>query len=179
MPFLPGIGPFSESVATSLVLKQMAEQDAPSYADHLCAVSYIDTPRKKCDVAIGVSPNWEWCIEIKLLRLLGDNGKPNDNMLMHILSPYEEHRSALTDCAKLLASGLPGRKAILIYGFSSETWPLGPAIDAFEALASAHHAIGSRNVCEFKELVHPVHAEGAVFGWELGVASEDMANGSG
>jgi len=27
---------------------------------------------------------------------MGDNGKPNDNMLMHILSPYPAHRSALT-----------------------------------------------------------------------------------
>ena len=26
--------------------------------------------------------------EVKMLRLMGDNGKPNDNMLMHILSPY-------------------------------------------------------------------------------------------
>lgn len=32
---------------------------------------------------------------------LGDNGKPNDNMIMHILSPYPDHRSALTDCSKL------------------------------------------------------------------------------
>jgi hypothetical protein len=37
-----------------------------------------------------------------MLRLMGDNGKPNDNMLMHILSPYPSHRSALTDCQKLL-----------------------------------------------------------------------------
>jgi hypothetical protein len=33
-----------------------------------------------------------------MLRLLGDNGKLNDNMLMHVLSPYQAHRSALTDC---------------------------------------------------------------------------------
>ena len=52
-----------------------------------------------------------------MLRLMGDNGKPNDNMLMHILSPYPNNRSALTDCVKLLESGLPGRKAVVIYGF--------------------------------------------------------------
>jgi hypothetical protein len=39
-----------------------------------------------------------------MLRLMGDNGKPNDNMLMHILSPYPAHRSAVTDCAKLVRS---------------------------------------------------------------------------
>jgi hypothetical protein len=48
---------------------------------------------------------------------MGDNGKPNDNMLMHILSPYPSHRSALTDCQKLAASGFSGSLAILIYGY--------------------------------------------------------------
>ena len=33
-----------------------------------------------------------------MLRFMGDNGKLNDNIVMHILSPYPEHRSALTDC---------------------------------------------------------------------------------
>jgi len=45
---------------------------------------------------------------VKMLRLMGDNSKPNDNMLMHILSPYPSHRSALTDCQKLAASGFQG-----------------------------------------------------------------------
>jgi hypothetical protein len=66
---------------------------------------------------------------------MGDNGLPNDNMLMHILSPYPEHRSALTDCKKLKASGLEGRKAILIYGYECEQRPMELAIAAFETLA--------------------------------------------
>jgi hypothetical protein len=44
-------------------------------------------------------------VEVKMLRLMGDNGKPNDNMLMHILSPYPDDNSALTDCQRLAASG--------------------------------------------------------------------------
>ncbi len=44
-----------------------------------------------------------------MLRLMGDNGKANDNMLMHILSPYPSHRSALTDCEKLLGAWLAGQ----------------------------------------------------------------------
>jgi hypothetical protein len=31
----------------------------------------------------------------KLLRHVGDNGKHNDNMLMHILSPYAQHHSGV------------------------------------------------------------------------------------
>jgi hypothetical protein len=34
---------------------------------------------------------WGWAIEVKMLRLMGDNGKLNDNMVMHILSPYPAH----------------------------------------------------------------------------------------
>ena len=41
-----------------------------------------------------------------MLRFLGDNGKPNDNILMHVLSPYPQHRSALTDCEKLARSSV-------------------------------------------------------------------------
>ena len=44
--------------------------------------------RQKCDLCVGTPLTWEWAVEIKMLRLMGDNGKPNHNMLMHILSPY-------------------------------------------------------------------------------------------
>jgi hypothetical protein len=64
-------------------------------------ISYPGGTRQKCDVCVGVAPGWDWALEIKMLRLMGDNGKPNDNMLMHILSPYPADRSALTDCSKL------------------------------------------------------------------------------
>lgn len=106
-----------------------------------------------------------------MLRILGDNGRPNDNILMHILSPYPGHRSALTDCSKLMNSGLSGRKAILIYGFESEDWPLAPALDAFEVLAKARVGLGPREGSEFGGLVHPVHRAGQVVGWELGPSS--------
>ena len=102
-----------------------------------------------------------------MLRLMGDNGKPNDNILMHILSPYPAHRSALTDCAKLLNSGLAGRKAILIYGYDYPQWPMDPAIDAFEALATRAADLSARHQATFSELVHSVHQVGRVFGWEL------------
>jgi hypothetical protein len=49
-------------------------------------------------VCLGGPAPWEWAIEVKMLRFMGDNGKLNDNIVMHILSPYPEHRSALTDC---------------------------------------------------------------------------------
>ncbi len=98
---------------------------------------------------------------------MGDNGLPNDSMLMHILSPYPEHRSALTDCAKLTASSLGKRKAILIYAFEHEGWPAEHAIGAFETLARSRGAEGPRHAAGFSGLVHPIHTRGWVFAWEL------------
>lgn len=165
-PFQPGIGPHTESAATALVMTELAEAKPGLYEQHTLNVPYKNA-RKKCDVCLGTSPDWEWSVEVKLLRFLGDNGQPNDNILMHILSPYPEHRSALTDCEKLLASGLHGRKAILIYGFDSDEWPLHPAIDAFETLAGTRARIGPRCEVRFSGLVHPIHSRGQVFAWEI------------
>ena len=105
-----------------------------------------------------------------MLRLMGDNGKPNDNMLSHILSPYPTFRSALTDCTKLATSKLQGRRAVLIYGFDYTDLPMDPAIEAFELLAAARVRLGQRVVAGYSELVHPVHQAGRVFGWEIGEA---------
>src|SRR5262249_32309420 len=123
--------------------------------------------RQKCDLCIGSSPNWEWAVEVKMLRLMGDNGKPNDNMLMHILSPYPNDRSALTDWVKLVNSGADGRKAIVIYGFDYPGRPMDPAIAAFEVLAARWVTLNARAVGEYSDLVHPVHRAGRVFGWEI------------
>jgi hypothetical protein len=98
---------------------------------------------------------------------MGDNGKPNDNMLMHILSPYPNDRSALTDCIKLVESNLEGRKAIIIYGFDYPRLAMDPAIEAFELLAARWVSLGTRAVGEYSNLVHHVHRTGRVFGWEV------------
>ena len=88
-------------------------------------------------------------------------------MLMHIFSPYPEHRSAITDADKLLNSGFPSRKAILIYAFDYVEWPMAIAIDAFETLASTRVNLSARQSASFKGLVHPIHTDGAVFAWEI------------
>jgi hypothetical protein len=102
-----------------------------------------------------------------MLRLMGDNGKSNDNMLMHILSPYPGHRSAVTDCEKLLTSGLRGRKAVVIYGYDYDSWPMDPAIEAFEVLARSRVSLSNPVVAEVSGLAHPVHQRERVFGWGI------------
>lgn len=158
--YSPGIGPHTESRTIELVLEQLAWHD---HSVPRTSVPYPCASRQKCDLVL----EGEWAVEVKMLRFLGDNGKPNDNILMHILSPYPAHRSALADCMKLRSSGFAERLAILIYGYDYAAWPMDPAVEAFEALAMRSVELGTRTVAAFSHLVHPVHQEGRVFGWEV------------
>lgn len=161
--FQPGIGPHNESETISLAL---AESSAGF--DGVCLereVPYPAIARSRCDLVIDEDPGW--AVEIKLLRLLGDNGLKNDNMLMHILSPYPVDHSALTDCAKLLHSGFEERKAIVIIGYDYDKLPMVPTILAFELLASSEVGLMPARPAPFNDLIHPVHRRGAVFGWEI------------
>ncbi len=128
-------------------------------------VPYPRSRRIKCDVHL--RGDSDWAIEVKLLRRLGDNGKPNDNILMHILSPYAQDRSAVTDCVKLAQSGFAARQAVVIIGFEYGEWPLQPAVKAFERIASDLVNLRPCVPARFTGLVHPVQKEGAVFAWEV------------
>lgn len=166
--YAPGIGAFPEAQAVALVAKALAKTRPTQYLDRLALnVGYPTAPRQRCDLCIGTPENWDWVIEIKMLRFLGNNGKLNDNILMHILSPYPKHRSALTDSLKLARSGFRARKALLVYGFDYEDWPLEPAITALEILASAHVKLSRRTSAQISGLVHPVHTRGSVSAWEI------------
>lgn len=165
--FQPGVGPHTESATVELVVREMQNRDASEYGEARMGMPYPASPRQRCDLCLGTGDALTWAIEVKMLRLMGDNGKLNDNMLMHILSPYPQHRSALSDCAKLRDSGFEARKGILIYGYGYPGWPLGPAIEAFETLASRNGRLGAREEAAFDGLIHPVHQAGSVAAWEL------------
>jgi hypothetical protein len=168
VPFQPGIGPHSEAQTIDLIVGELSRKKPEAYSGKLhTGVKYPRLPRQKCDLCVGQPGQWEWVIEVKMLRMLGDNGKVNDNMLMHVLSPYPQHRSALTDCEKLLRSEFDARFGILIYGYESEEWPLDPAIAAFERLAQHRVGLGERITANFSGLIHPVHSYGAVYGWTI------------
>lgn len=177
LPYRPGIGPHTEKQAVRLIADALSAIKPETYGNrtHL-EVPYPKLPRSRCDLCIGSPPHWDLCVEIKMLRLMGDNGKPNDNMLMHILSPYPPHRSAVTDCRKLAESGLEARLGIVIFGYEYDGWPLSAAINAFESLAGQTVTLGERNEASFAGLIHPVHRHGRVFGWEIsGIVEQPVA----
>ena len=126
-----------------MVVEELQRLFSERYEDKLTLnVPYPEASRQKCDLCIGSAPNWEWAIEVKMLRRMGDNGKPNDNILMHILSPYPQDRSALTDCSKLIESGFSGRKAVVIYGYDYPEFSMDLAIQAFEILSRSTVQLG-------------------------------------
>jgi hypothetical protein len=164
--YQPGIGPHPETETVKLVAGRLASDQPSIYGTYELGRRYPSAPRQKCDWTFG-SP-LSWAVEVKMLRLMGDNGKPNDNMLMHILSPYPAHRSALTDIDKLATSGFNCRMAILIYGYDYPEWTMSPTIEAFEALAGRGPPhLSHRCSSSFDGLVHPIHRSGQVVTWEI------------
>jgi hypothetical protein len=159
--YRPGIGPHTERETITLAMAAWSPMLPPFRRE----VPYPSNPRTRCDVVVDGTPGW--AIELKLLRLLGDNGKLNDNMVMHILSPYPAHRSALTDGAKLVASGFPQRKALVVFGYDYPGWPMDAAIDALRVLMRERMRTRGCEPASFDDLVHPVHKRGRAFGWEL------------
>ena len=165
-PYRAGIGPHPETEALKLIAHDLSASNQARYGSLQLGAPYPGLSRQRCDLVIGAPPCW--AIEVKMLRLFGDNGKLNDNMLMHILSPYPAHRSALTDVSKLSRSAFPCRLGVLIYGFDYDNWPMDPAIEAFERLAGEIAPLLGSCQARFGGLVHPVHQQGRVYTWEIG-----------
>src|SRR5689334_12501595 len=117
LAFSPGIGPHSVVETYSLMMSEARRASPERYLEVHAPVPYPANPRQKCDARIGL-PQGSLYVEGKLLRLKGDNGLPKDNMLMHILSPYPHHRSALSDCMKLARSAFDGHKGIVMVGYA-------------------------------------------------------------
>jgi hypothetical protein len=100
--YAPGIGPHHENTAVQLIVAEMRSSQ-PGMYESARPIAYPSNPRSKCDLAIGQGP--EWPIEVKMARGYGDNGKQDASYLKDLISPYPQDRSALTDSAKLRASG--------------------------------------------------------------------------
>lgn len=158
-----GIGSFTEDETVDLVLAEFPNNWENCQFHR--SVSYPHNKRSKCDLLIS-TPDYDLYVEIKLMRILGNNAKLNDNITMHILSPYPKHRSALTDVSKLNNSGFEGKKAIAIFGYDPDDYPMIEMMHCFEKLAE-DSLIKPPIIYDFTGLVHPVHQQGKIYGWLL------------
>src|ERR1700694_4257957 len=69
--YQPGIGPHPETQAVALVVAELPQLSPQRYGDRVKEnVAYPSAQRQKCDVCIGNSGEWEWSIEVKMLRMM-------------------------------------------------------------------------------------------------------------
>jgi hypothetical protein len=112
-----------------------------------------------------------WALEFKIARPFGDNGKDAEDWSVNLLHPYIGNTSSLGDCMKLLKLNMPERKAVVVIGYEHDPTqkPLAPLVDSFEILAERIMKIklGPRETENRKNLIHPVHQQVTVYGWEV------------
>jgi hypothetical protein len=157
--FKPGIGPFGEADAVRAALGWLKSSKPDAYR--------AAATKRLPDLLI---PG-EWAVELKVVRPFGDNGLPAEHWSENVLHPYPGNTSSLGDCLKLIGSRLAERKAVVIFGYehTPEQVPVSPAVQGFELLARellglnlshSEHAMRTG-------LIHPVHQQLRVFGYEV------------
>ena len=159
--YKPGIGPHTETATINLVVNELKKDKFYTKIER--EIKYPNS-RKSCDLKFSIN-NKILFSEVKMMRIMGDNNKANDNIFMHIFSPYEKQNSALTDGLKLLKSGFDGEKSIIIYGYDYDDFPIEKTISLFEKTTKDFFNISERYSASFEKLVHPVHTRGSVYGW--------------
>jgi hypothetical protein len=164
--YRPGIGPLTEADAVNKALRYLQEELQHSIYQDASPRQYPNS-RQQCDLVI---PG-EWAIEFKLLRPFGDNGKEAEHWSENVLHPYPGNVSSIGDCIKLMDSGFSERKAIIVFGYehSPPQIDITTATDSFEVIAKLVVGIdlGERKSAKFGPLIHPVHQQGRLFGWEV------------
>lgn len=88
-----------------------------------------------------------------------------------MLHPYLGNVSSIGDCIKLIESGFTERKAVIVFGYEHLPPKIDiiTAIESFEMIASrvAGIELGERQSAMIGPLIHPVHQQGKVFGWQV------------
>jgi len=125
--YIPCIGTIWEEDATREILAEWDRSfpDLVGYKPSWVEVPYPNRKSTKCDFVVNTTgftpafgkPPFEWAIENKYVRFIGDNGKNNDYGVTKVVSPYRKDRSSVLDAERLAEFTLSTRKAIMMYGF--------------------------------------------------------------
>jgi hypothetical protein len=121
-PYVKGVATLFEPQFTKEVVRCWS-------AEHPTDLSWINDEhpypdsRDTCDLVITDSSvevefgSFEWAIELKFLRLVGNNGNNNDYVMQKAISPFLKDRSLVHDIEKLKMATFGKRKAVIFYGF--------------------------------------------------------------
>ncbi len=129
--YIPCVGTIWEDDFTKEVISEwssMYPSELPGFSDKWIEVKYPNK-RGNCDLCIRSNdynpvlgePPYEWAIEMKYVRFIGDNGKNNDYGVTKVASPYRKDRSSVLDAERLVDFTLAKRKAIVMYGFEFDS----------------------------------------------------------
>ncbi|HIA04999.1 MAG TPA: hypothetical protein EYN66_24390 [Myxococcales bacterium] len=69
----PGIGPHDEQDVVRLVMEEVVELKPGEYQPFVREQKYPES-KNTCDLCFGQGQDFEWAMEVKALRMLGDRG---------------------------------------------------------------------------------------------------------
>lgn len=157
--YQPGVGPYGEPQVLRKIVDYL-RQTYPSL--------YDGTKTKRMpDVLI---PN-KWALEFKIVRPYGDNGKEAEQRSQNLTHPYEGNVSSIGDAIKLHKSDLKERKGIIVisYEHNPSKIKVEVLVECFEYIARniVDIPLGERYISQIKNLIHPIHQQCTVYGWEI------------
>ena len=137
--YIPCVGTIWEDDFTREVIQAWASDspsDLPSFSSDWLEVKYPGR-RGNCDLCISGpeyepalgDPPFEWAIEMKYVRFIGDNGKNNDYGVTKVASPYRKDRSSVLDAERLITFTPALKKAIIMYGFEFDSASYDHAVE--------------------------------------------------
>jgi len=157
--YQPGVGPYGEPQVIRKILQYLKTNYPEIY-------SSAKTKRVP-DLLI---PN-QWAFEFKIIRPFGDNGKEAEHWSQNLLHPYEGNVSSIGDAIKLINSDLIERKGIIAitYEHDPPKIQVQVLVECFEYIVRniVHISLGERYTATIKNLIHPIHQQCTVYGWEL------------
>lgn len=157
--FRPGVGPYGEPQLVRKAIAYLRERHPGEFGG---AVT-----KREPDVLI---PG-HWALEFKVVRPFGDNGDRAEHWSQNLLHPYDDNTSALGDCLKLQRLPLAVHKGVVVFAYSHSPpkIDLEPLVRAFELVAAEVLGIklGARCGAAISGLIHPVHQQAIVYGWEV------------
>ena len=121
-PYVKGVATLFEPQFTQELVAFWKKEDGDSVSWINDEHPYPDG-RETCDLVLSSKEephelgSFEWAIEMKYLRLVGNNGNNNDYVMQKAISPFLKDRSLVHDIEKLKNATFGKRKAVIFYGF--------------------------------------------------------------
>ena len=122
-PYVKGVATLFEPQFTKEIVRSWSTEFKDELSFINDEISYPENSRETCDLVVSSIKEeiplgqFEWAIEIKYLRLVGNNGNNNDYVMQKAISPFLKDRSLIHDIEKLKNAKFGKRKAIIFYGF--------------------------------------------------------------